>query len=684
MRCPFCGFDDTQVKDSRPTEDNGAIRRRRFCGNCGQRFTTIERVQLRELTVIKSDGRRVPFDRDKLARSIRISMRKRPIQEERIERIVNSVVRQLEASGDSDIPSKQIGELVMDTLKELDKSPMCGSPASTVISVRRRISRSLSAVWRRRRLRNNGVAFSIPVPGCGFWVPPLGVGVQVCLRVLTQSSQSGAQSSQRKRFPQPPNQNEKSYLCGLCAPLCELCVETRSLACHRLNRFAPRVVKAHPMTADIPHMRAALALARRGLGTTWPNPSVGCVIVRDGRVVGRGNTAPGGRPHAEPIALAMAGDLAKGATAYVSLQSLCPGCGFPVPPLRSSRSGLPPRFDAEFAERGAEFAEEALPPTAEIRIEKSYLCGLCAPLCELCVETRSLACHRLNRFAPRVVKAHPMTADIPHMRAALALARRGLGTTWPNPSVGCVIVRDERVVGRGNTAPGGRPHAEPIALAMAGDLAKGATAYVSLEPCCHWGRSPPCTDALIAAGIARIVIATGDPDPRVNSLGLKKLRGAGITVETGLLEAEAKDLLLGFSSRVTLGRPMVTLKLAIHARRPHRDKRRGEPVDHRHARPPHRPCPARPADAVMVGVGTVLADNPDLTCRIPGFRPTPVVRVIADSHLRTPLTSRLAGTTAEAPVWFLVREGTDPARRTGFTDLGATLIESSGRLAGSI
>src|SRR6202041_2221958 len=121
MRCPFCGFDDTQVKDSRPTEDNAAIRRRRSCGNCAQRFTTIERVQLRELSVLKSAGRPVPFDRRKLARSIRISMRKRPIQEERIERIVNSVVRQLEASGDSDIPSKQIGELVMDTLKELDK-----------------------------------------------------------------------------------------------------------------------------------------------------------------------------------------------------------------------------------------------------------------------------------------------------------------------------------------------------------------------------------------------------------------------------------------------------------------------------------------------------------------------------------------------------------------------------------
>ena len=120
MRCPFCGHDDTQVKDSRPAEDAAAIRRRRFCPSCGQRFTTVERVQLRELTVVKSDQRRVPFDRDKLARSIRIALRKRPIQEERIERILNSIVRQLEASGESDIPSKQIGELVMDTLREVD------------------------------------------------------------------------------------------------------------------------------------------------------------------------------------------------------------------------------------------------------------------------------------------------------------------------------------------------------------------------------------------------------------------------------------------------------------------------------------------------------------------------------------------------------------------------------------
>ncbi len=120
MRCPFCGGEDTQVKDSRPTEDGSAIRRRRSCPGCGQRFTTIERVQLRDLIVVKTDGRRVPFDRDKLARSVRVALRKRPVQEERIERIVNGIVRQLEASGESDIPSKQIGEMVMETLKEVD------------------------------------------------------------------------------------------------------------------------------------------------------------------------------------------------------------------------------------------------------------------------------------------------------------------------------------------------------------------------------------------------------------------------------------------------------------------------------------------------------------------------------------------------------------------------------------
>lgn len=120
MNCPFCGHNDTQVKDSRPTDDGSAIRRRRFCGACSQRFTTVERVQLRELTVLKADGRRVPFDRDKLMRSIRVALRKRPVAEERVERVVNGIVRQLEASGETDVPSKQLGELVMETLKEVD------------------------------------------------------------------------------------------------------------------------------------------------------------------------------------------------------------------------------------------------------------------------------------------------------------------------------------------------------------------------------------------------------------------------------------------------------------------------------------------------------------------------------------------------------------------------------------
>src|SRR5471032_1389722 len=252
-----------------------------------------------------------------------------------------------------------------------------------------------------------------------------------------------------------------------------------------------------------------------------------------------------------------------------------------------------------------------------------------------------------------------MTAqDRDHMRAAVALARRGLGSTWPNPSVGCVIVRDGRVVGRGTTAPGGRPHAEAVALAIAGDQANGATAYVTLEPCCHWGHSPPCTDALIAAGVARVVAAATDPDSRVNGQGMVRLRDAGIAVESGLLRDEALETLTGFNHRITLGRPMVTLKLAstLDGRIATRSgesqwitgtpaRRLGHAMRGRH-------------DAVMVGVGTVLADNPDLTCRIPGFRQTPNVRIVADSHLRTPLTSRLMITAAETPTWFLLREGT--------------------------
>jgi diaminohydroxyphosphoribosylaminopyrimidine deaminase / 5-amino-6-(5-phosphoribosylamino)uracil reductase len=269
----------------------------------------------------------------------------------------------------------------------------------------------------------------------------------------------------------------------------------------------------------------------------------------------------------------------------------------------------------------------------------------------------------------------PPPDDLAHMRAALALAQRGLGTTWPNPSVGCVIVRDGRVIGRGVTQPGGRPHAERVALAMAGEAARGATAYVALEPCCHTGRSPPCTDALIEDGIKRVVVAMGDPDPRVDGQGLAQLRAAGVEVESGVLQAEADELLLGFRTRITLGRPMVTLKLAttldgkIATAKGESQWITGVP-----ARKMAHALRGR-HDAVMVGVGTVLADNPELTCRIDGFRPTPVVRVIADSHLRSPLTTRLVQTAAEVPTWFLQRADTDPLRRQAFSEAGVTLID---------
>ena len=152
--------------------------------------------------------------------------------------------------------------------------------------------------------------------------------------------------------------------------------------------------------------------------------------------------------------------------------------------------------------------------------------------------------------------------DLRWMQMALALAGRGLGAVWPNPAVGCIIVNEGRVVGRGWTQPGGRPHAETEALARAGSAARGAAAYVNLEPCCHWGRTPPCADALIDAGIERVVVAIEDPDPRVAGNGIGRLRAAGLTVEVGLRAEEAAEMNAGFLSRITLGRPLVTLKLA--------------------------------------------------------------------------------------------------------------------------
>ncbi len=260
------------------------------------------------------------------------------------------------------------------------------------------------------------------------------------------------------------------------------------------------------------------------------------------------------------------------------------------------------------------------------------------------------------------------------MRAALALARRGLGSCWPNPSVGCVVVRDGAIVGQGVTAPGGRPHAETRALAVAGEAARGATVYVSLEPCSHHGQTPPCAQALVEAGVARVVVGAGDPDPRVNGGGVAMLRAAGIDVIEGVLAAEAADVLAGFASRVVLGRPLVTLKLA-------------STLDGRIATQAGESqwitaTPARKAahalrgqhDAVLVGVGTVAADDPDLTCRIVGYAAQPNVRVVLDTHLRMPLTCRLVATAAETPVWVVHAPNADAARVQAMTAAGVRCI----------
>jgi diaminohydroxyphosphoribosylaminopyrimidine deaminase/5-amino-6-(5-phosphoribosylamino)uracil reductase len=261
------------------------------------------------------------------------------------------------------------------------------------------------------------------------------------------------------------------------------------------------------------------------------------------------------------------------------------------------------------------------------------------------------------------------------MRAALALARRHLGETWPNPSVGCVIVgANGRVVGRGATAPGGRPHAETGALAMASAQASGATAYVTLEPCSHHGVTSPCADALIEAGIARVVAGIGDPDPRVSGRGLTRLRDAGLTVETGCLAAEVADLTAGFISRIERHRPLVTLKLATTL-----DGRiataTGESrwiTGESARRATHRLRAEH--DAILVGIGTALADDPDLTCRLAGSRRRPLVRIVLDRTLRLPPRSRLAATAQEDPVWVVHAPEASSERAQALRDLGVRLI----------
>ncbi|HTT81836.1 MAG TPA: bifunctional diaminohydroxyphosphoribosylaminopyrimidine deaminase/5-amino-6-(5-phosphoribosylamino)uracil reductase RibD [Stellaceae bacterium] len=270
------------------------------------------------------------------------------------------------------------------------------------------------------------------------------------------------------------------------------------------------------------------------------------------------------------------------------------------------------------------------------------------------------------------------------MQAALVLARRGLGNVWPNPAVGCIIARDGQIVGRGWTQPGGRPHAEAEALARAGAAAQAATAYVTLEPCCHWGRTPPCADALIAAGIRRTVVALEDPDPRVAGGGIARLRAAGVEVAVGLGAEAAAELNAGFFARVQLGRPLVTLKLAAS-------------LDGRIATQTGESrwitgAAAREAahllrathDAVLVGTGTVLADDPQLTCRLPGLFHRSPVRVALDRTLRIPPEAQIIAGARQTPSWLMTLAQADPARRERLRAAGVEIVEVAGDAVGRI
>lgn len=269
--------------------------------------------------------------------------------------------------------------------------------------------------------------------------------------------------------------------------------------------------------------------------------------------------------------------------------------------------------------------------------------------------------------------------DTQHMAHALSLGARGLGRTWPNPAVGCVIVNENRVVGRGWTQPGGRPHAEVMALHQAGPRALGATAYVSLEPCAHHGQTGPCADALIDAGITRVVTAITDPDARVSGQGHALLRAAGIAVTESILADQARAANAGFLKRVTKGLPLVTLKLGLSldgriATRTGESRWITSPHSRRavHAlRLSH--------DAVFVGAGAARTDDPDLTVRDLGARHQPI-RIVMDARLSHEPQSRLGQTATQSPVWLCHTDHASEDARLAWAATGAILIrcEASG------
>lgn len=272
------------------------------------------------------------------------------------------------------------------------------------------------------------------------------------------------------------------------------------------------------------------------------------------------------------------------------------------------------------------------------------------------------------------------------MAAALVLARRGLGQVAPNPAVGCVLVSpDGNVVGRGWTQPGGRPHAETEALGRAGAAARGATAYVTLEPCDHHGRTPPCSRALIEAGIARVVVAALDPDPRVAGGGIKTLEAAGISVTFGVLQEEALALNAGFFTRLAEGRPLFTLKAASSL-----DGRIAAPsgdsqwITGAAARARGHLLRAQ-HDAVLIGIGTALADDPALTCRLPGLADRSPVRIVADSAARLPLSGKLAATARDVRTVVFATEGrADPEAVARLSDAGVEVVVGPADRSGGV
>jgi diaminohydroxyphosphoribosylaminopyrimidine deaminase/5-amino-6-(5-phosphoribosylamino)uracil reductase len=249
--------------------------------------------------------------------------------------------------------------------------------------------------------------------------------------------------------------------------------------------------------------------------------------------------------------------------------------------------------------------------------------------------------------------ADAKATDLRFMQLALTLGRRGQGRTWPNPAVGAVIVKDGVIIGRGWTQPGGRPHAEPVALAQAGEATRGATLYVTLEPCSHFGKSPPCADAIVAAGIARVVAAIEDPNPDVAGQGHARLRAAGIRVDVGLCAEQAARDHAGHFRRIRDKRPHVVLKLAVSP-------------DDKIAAAGHKPVAVTgemvrsrvhllraQCDAVLVGMGTVIADDPELTCRLPGMMKRSPVRVVLDRALRMSGNTRLVHSARTTPLWVM-------------------------------